>query len=141
MPEPEKAANQLLADVHEYASLLLERGPGEYGFIHLTLQEYLAAVAITQRGQRDVSPVIDILAPHIGDDGWHEVALLTVGYIGIVQQGDEVAADILLELIKKPRGEPGKASVLAGEATVDAWPGGVTAECKAAVIQALQESL
>jgi len=141
IPDPEKAANQLLADVHEYASLLLERGPGEYGFIHLTLQEYLAAVAITQRGQRDVRPVIDILTPHIGDDSWHEVALLTVGYIGIVQQRDEVAAEIILELIKKPWGEPGQASVLAGEAVVDAWPGGVTAECKGAVIQALQESV
>ena len=139
-PDPEKAANQLLADAHEYASLLLERGPGEYGFIHLTLQEYLTAVAITQRGQRDVRPVIDILAPHIGDDIWHEVALLTVGYIGIVQQRDEVASEILFELIKKPRGEPGQASVLAGEAVVDAWPGGVTAECKEAVIQVLQES-
>jgi len=84
--------------------------------------------------------VIDILAPHIGDDIWHEVALLTVGYIGIVQQRDEVASEILFELIKKPRGEPGQASVLAGEAVVDAWPGGVTAECKEAVIQVLQES-
>jgi formylglycine-generating enzyme required for sulfatase activity len=139
-PDPGKAANQLLADVHEYASLLLERGPGEYGFIHLTLQEYLAAVAITQRGQRDVRPVIDMLTPHVGDDSWHEVALLTVGYIGIIQQRDEAATEILLELIKKPRGEPGQASVLAGEAVIDAWPGGVTDECKAVVIQVLQES-
>ena len=139
-PEPEKAAHQLLADVHEYTSLLLERGPGEYGFIHLTLQEYLAAVSITQRGQRDVRPVIDILAPHVGDDSWHEVALLTIGYIGIIQQRDEAATEIILELIRKPRGEPGQASVLAGEAVTDAWPGGVTDECKAVVIQALQES-
>ena len=141
IPDPEKAADQLLSDVHEYASLLLERGPGEYGFIHLTLQEFLAATAITQRGQRDVRPVVDILAAHVGDDSWHEVALLTIGYIGIVQQRDEAAAEILLELIKKSLGEPGQASVLAGEAVVDAWPGGVTAECKAVVIQALQESL
>src|SRR4030042_3240882 len=140
MPEPEEAANQLVADAHEYTSLLLERGPGEYGFIHLTLQEYLTAGASTQRGQRDVRPVIDILAPHIGDDICHECALLTVGYMGIVKQRDEVASEILFELIKKPRGEPGQASVLAGEAVVDAWPGGVTAECKEAVIQVLQES-
>src|SRR4030042_6134784 len=141
MPEPEKAANQLLADVHEYTSLLLERGPGEYGFIHLTLQEYLAAVAITQRGQREVKPVIDLLTPHINDSSWHEVALLTVGYIGLVQQRDEVASEILLELIKKSSGEPGQTAVLAGEAVADAWPGGGTAECKSVVIQLLQESL
>ena len=141
IPDPEKAANQLLADVHEYASLLLERGPGEYGFIHLTLQEYLSAMAITQRGQREVKPVVDMLTPHVGNDSWHEVALLTVGYIGIVQQRDEVASEILLELMKKSSGEPGQTAVLAGEAVVDAWPGGVTAECKAVVIKALQESL
>ena len=140
-PDPEKAAEQLLSDVHDYASLLLERGPGEYGFIHLTLQEYLAAMAITQRGQREVRPVVDMLAAHVRDDTWHEVALLTIAYIGIVQQRDEVATEIILELINKSLGEPGQASVLAGEAVVDSWPGGVTAECKAIVTKVLQKTM
>ena len=41
-PQPEAAATQFLEDVREHAGLLLERGPGEYGFIHLTFEEYLA---------------------------------------------------------------------------------------------------
>ena len=125
LENPEGAAGQLLDDVREHAGLLLERGPGEYGFIHLTFQEYLAAVAIALRGQRDVDEVVGILAGHVGDDNWHEVTLLTVGYMGIIQQLDVVAGQVVRDLIKRSPGEPGQAVVLAGEAVLDAWPGGV----------------
>jgi formylglycine-generating enzyme required for sulfatase activity len=138
---PERAARQLLADVREYAGLLLERGPGEYGFIHLTFQEYLAAVAIALRGQREVGAVVDLLAAHVGDDSWREVTLLAIGYMGIVQQRDEAAGVTLRELIQAAPEEPGQAVVLAGEAVVDAWPGGVTSACKAEVVRALQETM
>jgi formylglycine-generating enzyme required for sulfatase activity len=141
MPEPERAAGQLLDDVREYAGLLLERGPGEYGFIHLTFQEYLAAVAVALRGQRGIEPVVETLAEHVGDDNWREVALLTVGYLGIVQQRDEAAGMVLHGLIQAEPGEPGQAAVLAGEAVADAWPGGVTPACKAAVVQVLQATM
>lgn len=135
--EPEQAARQLLVDAREYAGLLLERGAGEYGFIHLTFQEYLAAVAIALQGQREIEPVVDALAAHIGDDNWHEVSLLTIGYLGIVQQRDEAAGAALWELIQRAPGEPGQAAVLAGEAVFDAWPGGVTPGCRERVIQTL----
>ncbi len=46
--DPEKATRQFLEDVRTHAGLLLERGAREYGFIHLTFQEYLAAVALAQ---------------------------------------------------------------------------------------------
>ncbi len=64
--DPEQAARQLLADAREYASLLLERGAGEYGFIHLTFQEYLAGIAIAQQGQSDIGPVVDLLGRACG---------------------------------------------------------------------------
>ncbi|MCP4529753.1 MAG: SUMF1/EgtB/PvdO family nonheme iron enzyme, partial [Delftia sp.] len=140
-PEPERAARRLLEDVREHAGLLLERGPGEYGFIHLTFQEYLAAVAIAQRGQRDVGPVVETLAAHVGDDNWHEVTLLTAGYMGIVQQRDEAAGAVLLDLIRAAPGEPGQAVVLAGRAVADAWPGGVTAACRERVVEALVQTM
>ena len=94
--DPEGAARQMLFDVREHAGLLLARGPSDYGFIHLTFQEYLAAVAVVQQGQSDAGPVIRILADHVGDDNWHEVALLSVAYMGLIQQRDETAAELVL---------------------------------------------
>ena len=89
--DPERAALHFLADVREHAGLLLERGAGEYGFIHLTFEEYLAAVGIARLGQREIEPVVDVLAEHVGDAAWREVTSLTIGYLGIVQQWEEVA--------------------------------------------------
>jgi formylglycine-generating enzyme required for sulfatase activity len=135
--ESAAAAQQLLADAREYAGLLLERGPAVYGFIHLTFQEYLAAVAIAQRGQGDAAAIADMLAAHVDDDNWREVTLLTIGYIGIRQQLDEVAGQVLVRLIETAPGEPGKAVVLAGEAVADTWPGGVTRACRNQVVESL----
>ena len=137
IPDPEQAAGQLLEDVHDYAGLLLERGPGEYGFIHLTFQEYLAAVAIAQRGQSDLTPVVQALGAHVGDDNWHEPTLLTIGYVGLVQQRDEAAGQVLAKLIEAAPGEPGQAVALAGEAAADVWPGGMDEGSKARIVEAL----
>lgn len=132
--EPEQTAQEALADAREYAGLLLERGTNEYGFIHLTFQEYLAAVAIARTGQQDVRRVTDELAEHIAEDAWREVILLTIGYIGIVQQRDEAAGAILEELIGRDLGVPGQTAELAGSAVLDAWPGGVTPDCKERIV-------
>ena len=134
---PEQAARRLLADARDHASLLLERGPGQYGFIHLTFQEYLAAVAIGQLGQRDEIPVVQLLVQHVDDPTWHEVTILTIGYLGIIQQRDVAAGETLLKLIGMSSGEPGAAVALAGEAVLDTWPGGVTQHCHTAVAEAL----
>jgi predicted NACHT family NTPase len=83
---PHQAARQFLTDVHEYAALLLERGPGEYGFIHLTFEEYLAAVALALKGQGDSKPIIETLSAHVGEQAWREVTLQTIGYLGLRQQ-------------------------------------------------------
>lgn len=134
---PEPAARRLLQDARDHASLLLERGAGQYGFIHLTFQEYLAAVAIGQLGQSDVTPVAQLLAQHVDDPTWHEVTLLTIGYLGIIQQRDSAAGETLVKLMAMHEGEPGAAVALAGETVLDTWPGGVTQQCRTAVAEAL----
>ena len=135
--DPERVARRFMEGVREYAGLLLERGAGRYGFVHLTFEEYLAAVGIARLGQRDIEPIVDILGEHVGDPAWREVALLTVGYLGVVQQWEEISSDVLKAFIEREPGEPGQALVLVGEAVVDAWPGGVMPGCKEKVVQAL----
>ncbi|MBK8128870.1 MAG: SUMF1/EgtB/PvdO family nonheme iron enzyme [bacterium] len=137
MPDAEQAAKLLLRDARDHASLLVERGQGSYGFIHLTFQEYLAAVGVAAKGQQEMQPVVDILAERLDDDNWHEVTLLTIGYLGIVQGRDEAAGSVLALLVAQRPGTPGQAEIIAGEAVVDAWPGGVSHQCRAGVIAAL----
>jgi formylglycine-generating enzyme required for sulfatase activity len=139
VPDSEQATAQFLEDIHDHAGLLVERGPREYGFIHLTFQEFLAAIAIAQQGQQNIYGVVQILAGHIGDDNWHEVSLLTIGYLGIVQQRDEAAGAALLALMQHAPGEAGQAVVLAGEAALDVGSGGITLDCQRSVIQAMKE--
>ena len=139
--DPEQAVEQFLEDVRDYAGMVLERGAGQYGFIHLTFEEYLAAVGLARLGQGKIEPVVEVLSEHVGDAAWREVTLLTIGYLGIVQQWEEVASDVVGELLEQQPGEPGQAAVLMGDAVVDASPGGVTAACQDEVVAVLQETM
>jgi formylglycine-generating enzyme required for sulfatase activity len=139
--EPEAAARRFLADVREHAGLLLERGPGQYGFIHLTFEEYLAAMAIALRGQGNCRPIVDYLSQYVGDPAWREVSLLTVPYLGIIQQLDRVAGEVVEALVAEQPGEPGEAVVLAGQAVLDAGETGVLPRSRKRVIEALVETM
>jgi formylglycine-generating enzyme required for sulfatase activity len=135
--DPERSARQFLEDVREHTSLLLDRGGRQYGFIHLTFQEYLAAAALAQRGQQEVGPIVDALASHVGDAAWQEVSLLTLGYLGLVQQRDQAAESVLADLLSRAPHPVGEAAILAGEALMDMGRGVVTVECRERVVEAL----
>jgi formylglycine-generating enzyme required for sulfatase activity/energy-coupling factor transporter ATP-binding protein EcfA2 len=138
---PEEATRHFLEDVRDHAALLLDRGGRQYGFIHVTFQEYLAAVALAQKGQQEIRPIVDALAVHVGEPAWHEVSLLTIGYLGIVQKRDEAASAVVRELIARAPGPPGEAVVLAGRAVADAGNAGVTPACRKAVVNNLLETI
>ncbi|MFL6200648.1 MAG: NACHT domain-containing protein [Thermoanaerobaculia bacterium] len=135
--DPAGAARHFLEDVREHTALLLDRGGRQYGFIHLTFQEYLAAVALAQKGQREIEAVVAALAEHVGEAPWHEVTLLTIGYLGVIQQRDEAASAVLEELIRRAPGPRGEAVVLAGHAVADAGAAGVTPACRKRVVESL----
>ena len=139
--DPAGAARHFLEDVREHTALLLDRGGRQYGFIHLTFQEYLAAMALAQKGQREIEAVVDALAEHVGQAPWHEVTLLTIGYLGVIQQRDEAASAVLEELIRRAPGPRGEAVVLAGHAVADAGAGGVTPACRKVVTETLLQVL
>lgn len=128
--DSEGAARRFLDDVRQHTALLLERGPDEYGFIHLTFEEYLAAVGLALQAEGEPQPVVEALAPHIGEQAWREVTLLTVAYIGIIQNLPGKAGQVAEGLAASGQGKPGEAALLAGEAVLDAWPDGVKAETR-----------
>ena len=131
------AARQFLEEIPGDTGLLLARGAEQYGFIHLTFEEYLAAVGIAALGQVSTEPVVQFLSQHVGDPVWREVSLLLVGYLGIVQHRPVAAGEVVAKLTTERPDLPGEAAVLAGEAVLDAWPDGVTVACKETVVQAL----
>jgi formylglycine-generating enzyme required for sulfatase activity len=137
-PQPAAAAERLLRDVRDHASLLLERGPGSYGFIHLTFQEYLAAVALVQQGQQTVTPIVTALIDHLGVDAWREVSLLAIGHLGLVQQRDEAASAVIEQLLHH---NDRRALLLAGAAVKDVQPDGVTPTSQAQTLAALQAAM
>ncbi|MBK8618568.1 MAG: hypothetical protein IPN96_15960 [Anaerolineales bacterium] len=63
--------------------------------------------------------------------------MLTIGYLGIRQQLPKVAGEVVEALVNNQPGPPGEAVVLAGDAVLDTWPGGVSLQSKEYVIQAL----
>jgi formylglycine-generating enzyme required for sulfatase activity/energy-coupling factor transporter ATP-binding protein EcfA2 len=130
-------AGRLLDDVRRQAGLLVERGPGRYGFLHLTFQEYLAGVAIGERVQEGTAAVLAALRPLVGRQEWREVCLLAVGYLGRVLRLERAASTVLEGLLRERPGRPGEAEALAGLALADMGDGGVTPACRERVVAAL----
>lgn len=69
--QPAEAA-ALLQWLHQHAGVLTKFGEDDYGFAHLTFQEYLTALHIAYGGDEPVRA----LADHFGDPWWQEVTLL-----------------------------------------------------------------
>jgi formylglycine-generating enzyme required for sulfatase activity len=127
---PDRAAERLLADVREYAGLLLERGPRQYGFIHLTLQEFLAGVAVADLAQKGADAVTAWIAAHIDAPTWREVILLALGNLAVVQRWSKPAERVITAVIHGAPGKPGEALALMGEAVADMAGAGVSDGCR-----------
>jgi predicted NACHT family NTPase len=86
--EAKEAARRFLDAVHRYSSLLLEKGPDRFGFLHLTFEEYLAAKALAR-----LPPDQSAGAHHariLTDSRWRETFLLAVGELGVNNGDDQV---------------------------------------------------
>lgn len=134
--QPERQARELLAAIQR-SGLLLERGAGQLGFLHLTFQEYLAAVALGQMAPAGVEPVIEALAPLVGRQEWEEVIRLTIGYLGLVQKRAPAAGQVLEGLLTSTAGRIGDAALLAGRAVLDCGTTGLPPATRERVQSAL----
>jgi len=87
--EKPEEAEAFLDEVRTRSGLLVERGVNEFGFSHLTFQEYLAALALRRQGDAGRAVLIE----RLDDAWWKEVLLL---YAGL-----DDATDLLRDLLAK----------------------------------------
>jgi NACHT domain len=67
-------AHDFVSLAREQMGLLVERAPETFSFLHLTIQEYLAARFLSERVDG-----FERLRPHLREARWQEVVLLTAG--------------------------------------------------------------
>ncbi len=134
---------EFVEGVHRYSNLLIERGERQYGFLHLTLEEMLAAKGIAQLADASLEAATEVMTRHVGDPAWRETLLLAVGAVGVVQQRPAAAGRLLLAWLKsQAQGVPqGADTVLAGEALLDVGEVGVGRTAAAHVTAALVETM
>lgn len=89
------AASQFVDDVRENSNILLERGQGYFGFIHLTLEEHLAARGLIQL---PVEKNIEFIATHIKEPSWQEVFILAMSILAIRGQS-RLAGEITQKML------------------------------------------
>ncbi|MBM3131386.1 MAG: NACHT domain-containing protein, partial [Chloroflexi bacterium] len=114
-------ARTFLASVRTYSNLLLERGQGRYGFIHLTFEEALAARGLVRLGELSLHDSLAIICAHLTDPGWRETILLAVGVWGLVREEPRKAGEVARAILKHEcAGEnAGKGILLAGACLED----------------------
>src|SRR5262245_3801190 len=76
--------SQFRRNVSEFSGIFLERGLDHdgrsiYGFLHLTFEEYFAALCLADKWQREGKHV---LKPLLHSPRWNEIILLTAGHLG-----------------------------------------------------------
>ena len=123
------------------AGLLAERGLGQFGFFHLTFEEYLAA---REMARQRVEKRREMLRAHWEDPRWHEVILLTAGQLGIVEAKKDDVSDLIEDLLQMEPRDPaniGRQVVLAGRALADIGLRSVTRRTGRWVLEALCETM
>jgi formylglycine-generating enzyme required for sulfatase activity len=139
--EAREIANRFLHHARYEAGLLAERSLGQYGFFHLTFEEYLAAREIARQRAEERRVM---LKAHWEDPRWHEVILLAAGQLGIREARRDDVTDFMQDLLDMEPTDPanaGRQVVLAGRALADIGPRSVTPGAKRAVINALRETM
>ncbi|MDM8540654.1 SUMF1/EgtB/PvdO family nonheme iron enzyme [Desulfococcaceae bacterium HSG9] len=93
---------------------LLHLKDGQYGFLHLTFQEFLTAIALTANVRKDHAAEI---RDYWDDEWWQEVIELYISYLSIDSRG--IANEIILEVFEKPYQKPYYCWRLAARTLVD----------------------
>jgi HEAT repeat protein len=92
--EAARAADQFLQRAGRDLQIIAERGAGEYGFLHLTFEEFFAAQYLhaKERFQREAQT-------RWFDPRWEEVILLGVGTLSVLQKRPVAAAEFIRDIL------------------------------------------
>lgn len=95
--EAEQVAREFLQRAGADVQILVERGARQWGFLHLTFQEFFAAAGL-QAAERFESTA----RRHLFDPRWSEIIRLGVGYMAMVQVRPEATRRFIEKLLVKP---------------------------------------
>ncbi len=113
----DELVEMFMRHARQEVGLLIEKSPGQIGFFHLTLEEYLAAVDMARKGMEERRKR---LKEHWANPRWREVILLTAGELTL--RSDDLV-DFINDLrIQDEGNDPslfGQAALLAGLAVRD----------------------
>ena len=135
---PEQAADAFLHTLQVATGLLVATGPDDVGFLHLTFQEYGAALALAKLGERELTPLLAALQARLGEPGWHEVILLTVGVVAQVEHRPKLANQLIRGLLQSAR--TAETILLLGEAIRMLGKENVATDLQTAVPLALSQT-
>jgi len=139
--EAREITGRFLHHARHEAGLLAERGLGQFGFFHLTFEEYLAAREMARQRTEERR---ELLRAHWEDPRWHEVILLAAGQLGIAEMRQDDASEFVENLLKMEPQDPantGRQVVLAGRALADIGSRSVTNPTRRWVLRALEETM
>ncbi|WP_437941466.1 NACHT domain-containing protein [Sorangium sp. So ce341] len=101
--EAKRAAREFLKRAGEDVQILLERGAGAWGFLHLTFQEFFVAAGLHASERFD-----ELARQHLFDPRWEEVLRLGVGYLALIQKRPKAAQKFVTDVLEHQ--EPGARS-------------------------------
>jgi len=138
-----REAREFLRAVNRYSNLLVERGQDQYGFLHLTFEEMLAAKGIAAQAQLGPAGAVETILRHLDDPNWHETILLAVGVLGVVAQQPLAAGEVLRQLcqVGLTGDKQGQNILIAGEALLDVGEVGVGRRAAVRVTDCLVETM
>jgi formylglycine-generating enzyme required for sulfatase activity len=143
--EARKRGRAFLDSVQRYSNLLLERGERQDGFLHLTLEETLAAQGLVQFLDENREDALVLFRRYLHDPAWHETLQLAIGFIGVIQRRPRSAGALLQEVltleIPGQETEQGRPVIFAGEALLDMGPTNVSRPAALKVEQALVQTM
>lgn len=92
--EARESASEFLDRATQEAPVLLERGPDQWGFLHLTFQEFFAVA-----GLHDTERFESAAIKHLFEPRWEEVIRLGIGYLAHVQKRSKATEDFVRRVL------------------------------------------